>query len=244
MMSLGFVISSEATTRGDIQIIEASENIRYLSQKIAKDYLFVYQNPAKKTLKNRVIKSTEQLDKEINTIIINTQSSESKDLLSFLTDTNREIKKLLTERVNQNTSQAIVDYSEIFVEAANYIEELHQYKFSNEEKMLMAFKDLDYLLERITKYYIASVMNINKLNNANQMKSAIVRIENILYDINSYAYPTKLLNERKEMNLYWKTYKEFIYKSDDYPIPNLLQTFVETFKKSMKNIELHHKKNQ
>lgn len=244
MMSLGFVISSEATTRGDIQIIEASENIRYLSQKIAKDYLFVYQNPAKKTLKNRVIKSTEQLDKEINTIIINTQSSESKDLLSFLTDTNREIKKLLTERVNQNTSQAIVDYSEIFVEAANSIEELHQYKFSNEEKMLMAFKDLDYLLERITKYYIASVMNINKLNNANQMKSAIVRIENILYDINSYAYPTKLLNERKEMNLYWKTYKEFIYKSDDYPIPNLLQTFVETFKKSMKNIELHHKKNQ
>lgn len=244
MMSLGFVISSEAATRGDIQIIEASENIRYLSQKIAKDYLFVYQNPAKKTLKNRVIKSTEQLDKEINTIIINTQSSESKDLLSFLTDTNREIKKLLTERVNQNTSQAIVDYSEIFVEAANSIEELHQYKFSNEEKMLMAFKDLDYLLERITKYYIASVMNINKLNNANQMKSAIVRIENILYDINSYAYPTKLLNERKEMNLYWKTYKEFIYKSDDYPIPNLLQTFVETFKKSMKNIELHHKKNQ
>ena len=36
---------SEAATRGDVKVIEASENIRYLSQKIVKDYLFYYKHP-------------------------------------------------------------------------------------------------------------------------------------------------------------------------------------------------------
>jgi len=40
-----FGLVANAATRGDIKIIEASENIRYLSQKIVKDYLFLYQYP-------------------------------------------------------------------------------------------------------------------------------------------------------------------------------------------------------
>lgn len=244
LMGLGLVISSEASTRGDVQIIKATENIRYLSQKISKDYLYLYQNSEKRTLKKSIIESINRLDREIYNITINTQSIESKDLLNFLSYTNHEIKALLREKVNKETSQLILDYSETFVEAANYIEKLHQYNFSNEERMLMSIKDLDYLLERITKYYIASAMNINKMNNASQIQDAIGRIENILYDINKYDYPSHLLSKRIEMNGYWRTYKDFIYKSDDCSVPNILQVFVETFKKSMKNIEIHHKKNQ
>ncbi|MBU1667714.1 hypothetical protein KKC13_04790 [bacterium] len=243
-MSLALVLSSEASTRSDVQIIEASENIRYLSQKISKDYLFLYQNPEKRTLRNQLEESLKQLEREINTIAINTQSTESKDLLNFLRYTNQEIKALLKEKVNKDKSILILDYSETFVEAANSIEHLHQYNFSNEEKMLMSLKELDYLFERITKYYIASAMNLNKMSNANQIKNSIVKIENILYAINNYAYPTPLLNEREKMNEYWTTYKEFIYQSDDCSVPNLLEVFVESFKNSMDNIELYHKKNQ
>lgn len=38
---------SHAATRGDVKVIEASENIRYLSQKLVKEYLFFYKNPKK-----------------------------------------------------------------------------------------------------------------------------------------------------------------------------------------------------
>jgi len=40
-----------ASTRGDVQVIEASENIRLLGQKMAKDYLYYYKNPKKLYLK-------------------------------------------------------------------------------------------------------------------------------------------------------------------------------------------------
>lgn len=243
-ITLVLAINSKASTRGDVQIIEASENIRYLSQKISKDYLFLYQNPEKKTLKNQLKESLKQLEREINNIAISTQSTESKDLLNFLSYTNQEIKALLKEKVSKDKSILMLDYSETFVEAANSIEHLHQYDFSHEETMLMDLKELDYLFERITKYYIASAMHLNKINNANQIKTSMVKIENILDVINNYNYPASLLKERAKMNRYWRTYKAFIYQSDECSLPNLLQIFVETFKKNMKNIELYHKKNQ
>lgn len=244
VMSSTLITTIQASTRGDVEIIEASENIRYLSQKISKNYLLLYQNPEKRTLKTRVEDSMSQLEREIHNIAINTQSTESKDLLNFLTYTNQEIKVLLKEKVSKDKSILILDYSETFVEAATSIEHLHQYEFSDEEKMLMSLKELEYLLERITKYYIASTMNLNKMSNANEIRNSIVKVENILYTINNYAYPSAFLDERRKINEYWSTYKEFIYKSDDCSVPNLLHVFVETFKKSIKNIELYHKKNQ
>ena len=42
---MGLLQLSNAATRGDVQVLEASEKIRYLSQKMAKDYLFLFYNP-------------------------------------------------------------------------------------------------------------------------------------------------------------------------------------------------------
>ena len=49
-----------SATRGDIKVIEASENIRYLSQKIIKDYLLFYKNPEKTELKNNLNKTLDK----------------------------------------------------------------------------------------------------------------------------------------------------------------------------------------
>lgn len=242
-MSVVLMTNIEASTRGDVEIIEASENIRYLSQKISKNYLYFYQNSKQGMYKKRVEESMSQLEKEIRNIAINTQSTESKNLLNFLTYINQEIKALLKEEVSKDKSILILDYSEIFVEAATSIENLHQYAFSKDEKMLMSLRELEYLLERITKYYIASAMHLNKKSNAHQIKSSMDKIENIMYAINHYTYPSELLNERIKINEYWNTFKKFIYKADDCPLPNLLEIFVEMFKKRIRTIELYHKKN-
>ena len=44
-------LTSHAATRGDVKVIEASENIRYLSQKLVKEYLFFYKNPKNRSKK-------------------------------------------------------------------------------------------------------------------------------------------------------------------------------------------------
>ena len=241
---LGVVSSSEASTRSDVKIIEASENIRYLSQKIAKEYLYLYYNPKKINLKDKLSKSMEELKANIHTIAINTENDESKNILNFLTYSNEEIQILLNEEASDDKSILILDYSETFVEAANSIQDLHQYKFSTEEKMLMYLKELEYLLERVTKYYMASIMNLNKISNAQHMQSAILKMEVILAIIKEYSYPRKINKERKKIVNFWRTNKKFLNISTDISVPNLLLIFTKNLKNSIQRLELYHKQNQ
>ena len=184
------------------------------------------------------------LKKNIQQIAINTQNNDSKNILSFLTYTNEEIQVLLNEKTSNDKSILILDYSETFVEAANSIQSLHQYKFSEEEKMLMHLKELEYLLERVNKYYIASILDLNKITNKQHMNNALKKVDNILTIIKKYPYPKEIKKERSKIVNYWKSNKNFLDISSDISLPNLLLLFTKNFENSIKKLELHHKKNQ
>ena len=241
---LGVLTQINASTRSDVKIVEASENIRYLSQKIAKEYLYLYYNPKKINLRNKLSQNMKELEKNIDRVATNTQSDDSKDILTFLTYTNEEIKLLLEEKATQDKSILILDYSENFIEASNSIQLLHQYNFSKEEKMLMNLKELEYLLERLTKYYIASIMNLNIISNMKQMQKTIEEIEYTLKIIKAYPYPKKTKTEETKIIKTWKTYKKILTVSPDLAIPSLVSISIKNFKDNIKVLELYHKKNQ
>ncbi|RUM68150.1 MAG: hypothetical protein DSZ07_07320 [Sulfurovum sp.] len=241
---LGVISNSEASTRSDVKIIEASEDIRYLSQKIAKEYLYLYYNPNKINLRDKITNNMKKLKKSIEEISINTQNNQSKNILNFLTYSNEEIQILLNQKVSQDKSILMLDYSETFVEAANSIQFLHQYKFSNEEKMLMYLKELEYLLERVNKYYIASILNLNKISNKQHMNNALRKVEDIFKAIKEYPYPKETKEERSKIVNYWKNNKKFLNISKDLSVPNLLLLFSKNFEDSIKKLELYHKQNQ
>jgi len=237
-------LSSFASSRSDVQIIEATENIRYLGQKISKDYLYLYNNPKKIELKEELTKDIKMLELSIYNIGMSTINTDSKNILDFLTYNTNEIKELLAKNVNKERSILILDYSESFLEGANSIASVHTYAFSDEEKMLMVMKELEYLLERVSKYYVASNLNLDKVNNNEHMIKAILKIDNILKDINRYAYPVELKKETTQMNMIWKTHREFLYKSQKLFLPNLLDASTKNLEKIVEDIALYHKQNQ
>jgi len=239
-----FTMGISASSRSDVQIIEATENIRYLGQKISKDYLYLYNNPKKIELKEELDQDIKMLEHSISAIAMSTINTDSKNILDFLTYNKNEIKELLTKEVNKETSILILDYSESFLEGANSIASVHTYAFSDEEKMLMSMKEFEYLLERVSKYYIASNLNLDKVNNFEHMVNAILKIDTILKDVNLYEYPAELDKESKEMNLIWKTHREFLYKSEKLFLPNLLEASSKNLEKIIQDIALYHKKNQ
>jgi len=239
-----FTTASSASSRSDVQIIEATENIRYLGQKISKDYLYLYNNPKKIELKEELDKDIEMLELSISDISMSTINIDSKNILDFLTYNKNEIKELLTQDINKETSILILDYSESFLEGANSIASVHTYAFSDDEKMLMSMKEFEYLLERVSKYYVASNLNLDKVNNFEHMVNAILKIDKILKDVNLYKYPSELDKESKEMNLIWKAHREFLYKSEKLFLPNLLEASAKNLEKIIQDIALYHKKNQ
>ena len=235
---------SQGATRGDVKVLEASEGIRYLSQKLVKEYLILYQNPKKKELKNALEHSLNKLTEEFKAIAMTTKDSDTKDILEFLAYSKDQIQDIFKSKANKESVALMLDYSETLLEGADSISKAHRYEFSKEEKMLMITKNIEYLLERISKYYMAYHVGFNTHNNKEQLNTAIEDLENDLLEINSYVYSDELQKEKTKMNKLWSTDKIYFQKSDNLFIPNLLLTTIDFLENTFNAFAVYHSKNQ
>ena len=244
LLFLAMTLLSQAATRGDVKVIEASENIRYLSQKLAKEYLFLYQYPDKTDVKNQLEKLLLELNDDFRIIATTTKDSDTKDILEFLAYSKDQIEQIFNEKPDSEKAALMLDYSETLLEGADSIASAHKYDFSEEEKMLMITKRMEYLLERITKYYMAINVGFENSTNKESMQESIDRFEENVKIINVYKYPSKQVREQVKMNISWEANKVFFTKSKELFIPKLMFTSVNYLENIMLQLALYHSKNQ
>lgn len=233
-----------AATRGDIKVIEASENIRYLSQKMVKDYLFFYKNQDKVDVKRGLNKALDKLTDDFRIIATTTKDGDTKDILEFLAYSKDQIEQIFNEKADKERAALMLDYSETLLEGADSIANAHKYDFSDEEKMLMVTKEMEYLLERVTKYYMAIHVGFNSSTNKEQMQESISKLEENIAQINKYTYPAEFQKAQVKMNESWKANKSFFDQSETLFIPKLMFTSVDYMEDVVIQIALHHSKNQ
>ncbi len=234
----------KTATRGDVRIIEASENIRFLSQKIVKDYLFLYKNPQKAEVKKELHDALDALSDDLRIIATTTKDTDTKDILEFLAYSKDQIEEIFNEKLDQEKAALMLDYSETLLEGADSIANTHKYDFSEEEKMLMVTKEMEYLLERITKYYMALHVGFDNDVNKEQMQEAISKFEENIQKINLYQYPVGTQNIQVKMDESWKSNKIFFDKAETLFIPKLMFISVEYLENIVTQLALYHNKNQ
>ena len=237
-------LSTQAATRGDVKVIEASENIRYLTQKIIKNYLHLYNNPKKNSIKYRIDEALIKLNNDFRDIAITTKDSDSKDMLDYLLYSKSDMENIVKEKVDQKNALLMLDYSEVLLEGVDSIEKAHRYDFSNEEKMLIATEKMIYLLERIMKHYMAYQMGLNIKINEEQVLVAMSDFEENLESINNYEYPSQIESMRIIINKYWEANKILFSKKQNMFIPNLLNDTLVHLEESIAKLSLYHSKNQ
>jgi len=233
-----------AATRGDIKVIEASENIRYLSQKMVKDYLFFYKNQDKVEVKRGLNRALDKLTDDFRIIATTTKDGDTKDILEFLAYSKDQIEQIFNEKADKERVALMLDYSETLLEGADSIANAHKYDFSDEEKMLMVTKEMEYLLERVTKYYMAIHVGFNNSTNKEQMQESITKLEENIAQINNYTYPAEFQKAQVKMNESWKANKSFFDQSETLFIPKLMFISVDYMEDVVVQIALHHSKNQ
>jgi hypothetical protein len=233
-----------SATRGDIKVLEASENIRYLSQKMVKDYLFFYKNQDRMEVKRGLDRALDKLTDDFRIIATTTKDADTKDILEFLAYSKDQIEQIFNEKVDKESAALMLDYSETLLEGADSIANAHKYDFSDEEKMLMVTKEMEYLLERVTKYYMAIHVGFNSATNKEQMQESLTNLEENIAQINSYTYPAEFQQVQSKMNESWKANKSFFDQSETLFIPKLMFTSVDYMEDVVVQIALHHSKNQ
>ncbi len=232
---------SFALTRGDVQIIEARENIQYLGQKITTDYFLLYKRPNDISLKDKFKKNIEEIEKNIQDIRDTTQNSVTINILNFYDYRLEYIKELPLENPTLQDARVILNASQYFLEGARSISEQHQYKSSKEESMLIYCKELKYLIESVSKYYMAFQIGLRASNSTIEMHQAIETINKILKKISRYPYPYLLKNRLLKIKSIWQHNQDFFTNIKEAPYINLLLFSNAYIKTLLIELEKHHK---
>ncbi len=241
-----FVLSvfGHAATRGDVKVIEASENIRYLSQKIVKDYLFLYAYPDQKEVKSRLARELKKLGSDLREIAITTKDSDTKDILEFLAYSKDQIEDIISENPDKENAALMLDYSETLLEGADSIALSHKYDFSTEEHMLMTTKKIEYLLERVTKYYIAVNAGFDNSTNKEQLQMSMTEMEENLLTLSAYGYSKEMRAVQLKLDRAWKANRAFLMRSGVLFIPKLMLISIAEQEEIVAQLALYHSKNQ
>ena len=235
--------SKTLITRGDIKILEATENIRFLSQEIVKEYLFLFELSQKDEEKQKLNSLLVDLNNNLQIIEKTTKDQDSKDILDFLAYSKDQMSQIFMEKLSKENAALLLDYSETLLEGADSIAEAHMYAFSKEEKMLMLTKKMEYLLERIMKYYIALHIGFDTPTNKTQMQNAISKFHENLHEILMYDYPQSIIATRSELNQKWNTDHIYLSRSKHLFIPELMNMSTGYLEQLITQITLYHTKN-
>ncbi len=231
-------------TRGDIKILEATENIRLLSQQIVKEYLFLFKTPQKEQLKERLNRHLVKLNNDLRAIATTTKDSDTKDILEFLAYSKDQIAQTLTEPIDEERAALMLDYSETLLEGADSIAAAHTYDFTKEERMLMVTKQMEYLIERIMKYYMAVHVGFDNPTNRDQMHEAIAELNANVQIVEGYQYPEEIDTVKDEMISGWYIIGTFLGRSETLFIPKLMLMSTAYLEEQIGQIALYHNQNQ
>ncbi len=237
--------SINASTRADVNILEATEHIRYLSQELVAKYLYFYANPQKIYLKRDLDKDLDKLVSDIRTIAITTNNQDTKDMLEFLTYSKNELEKLLAKKPSKDIALQMLDYSETLLEGANNIAKQYKYVYSDSDKMFLDSKNFIFYLERVLKYYMAEGLGLSSPLIKKQMQESIKGADEKLAEIQNYkSYPETLLKSRKELIGYWNTNKALIDKNNKLFVSNIMVLTDDKLEKITDLFVIYHSKNQ
>lgn len=234
----------QSATRSDINAIEAAEHIRYLSQKIAKDYLYLYSRPQRIEIRQEIQGMVDDLGKNFTIIASSTKDSNTKDLLKYLEYNKVNLEELLTQKVTKDRALLMLDYSEILLEGAESIAHEHRYQFNTEETMLMSIKKDEYLVERLGKFYMASSLGALSPSNRKKMDASTLELKEGLKTIQEYHYPPYLQKKKKELAVFWDSSHYILGHAYDMFVPNLVNITSTYFEQMLTQFSLYHSKSQ
>ncbi len=244
-MILFFVLvqqSNAAASRNDVKLQEASEDIKFISQQLVKDYFYLYLNPQKTEVKEHLNEELLLLDSKLRLIAASTKNESTKKILAFLAYSRDEITETISMPYTLENSAMILDYSEVLLEGAVKISKEHSYAFSEEEKMLINTKNMAYMLERINKYYMVFLSGIQDVNNIKQLEYAIESFDMLLEKVNSYAYIGDISREVNDINNYWKVTRSYYLSLEESKLPNILYMSTDYLEILISKLELYHSK--
>ena len=231
-------MAKEVSSVNVFKLIDIAGKQRMLSQRIAKDYLYVGKKVAiSKADKQLKASLTEflKIHNELNSLI---SDSEIKNLLDFVSLSLEDLKSTSNEDFTLDNAQLILDLSESMLEGNQYIvdslKRIHKIK---ESDILEKAAKQRMLSQRIAKYYIAYQSGIKDENTVNSMKDTVKQFSgnlNLLL-MNKNNSP-KIDKKLKEIDKLWEIVHKFYNNIERGGLPLIVFNTTDNITKKMDEV--------
>lgn len=233
--------ASAAVDQHELEALETAKNVEIVSQKIAKAYFYKHLDIRADHADADLEQGLNQLKNGIIKLKECAEDKEAKNIATFLVHTRNELDNVLTKPYSQENGALMIDFSESLLEGANVLAAKHLKGNNAEETMLVEVERLNFLLERINKYYIVHHAGFNDYNNVVQLQQAVTNFETSLAKVNAYSgYPDKVKENVKNINQFWPMAKDFYLGVQKSALPVIVLASTDKLEQEIKQLESYH----
>ncbi len=232
------VVTNKAVVADMVKLIDVAGKQRMLSQRIAKDYLYIGKKVAVSKARKQMKASLEELVSAHKVLKDSINDPEIQNLLSFVELSIEDFKSTANEPFNLDNAQLIIDLSESMLEGSQYVVNSLKEKVKVKESAIVGKSGKQRMLaQRIAKYYIAYQAGIKDKNTVDQMKAAVAEFAKAHKTLMANPSNTPEINRQlNEIDRLWKIVYKFYLNIEKGGLPLIVFNTTDDITKKMNKI--------
>jgi hypothetical protein len=232
------VVKNKAVIADIVKLIDVAGKQRMLSQRIAKDYLYIGEKVAVSKASRQLKASLDELVSAHKVLVDSINDPEITNLLSFVELSIEDFRATANEPFNLDNAQLIIDLSESMLEGSQYVVDSLKEKVKVKESAIVGKAGKQRMLaQRIAKYYIAYQAGIKDKNTIDQMKAAVAEFADAHKALMANPSNTPEINRRlNEIDRLWKIVYKFYLNIEKGGLPLIVFNTTDDITKKMNTI--------
>ncbi|MDQ7085394.1 MAG: hypothetical protein Q9M36_10925 [Sulfurovum sp.] len=240
-VALVSLLMSSPSLLANESVLLYAETIKTISQDLAKNYFYIEQGIQTSSAKKGLKKDILALDDNIRKLQKEATSASSKQIIEFMFFSVDELKATMREPINAENGGLVLDYTETLLEGSDSIAKHNKGKIIT---MLNVVEEMEFLLERASKYYIAFRAGYTDEINVRQAKLAVEQFAMLLEKVQAHTYPGPMTNGPiKKLSKYWPVSKDFYLGIEKSELPTIVFISTKHMRSALNKLIVHHKKN-
>ncbi len=231
-------VTNRAAVADIVKLIDIAGRQRMLSQRIAKDYLYIGQKVAVSKAGKQLKTSLKELVDAHKVLVESINDPEIQNLLAFVELSIDDFKTTANEPYTLDNAQLIIDLSESMLEGSQYVVDSLKSKVKAKESAIVGKAGKQRMLaQRIAKYYIAYQAGIKDKNTVDQMKAAVAEFSKTHKMLMANASNTPEINRQlHQIDRLWKIVYKFYLNIEKGGLPLIVFNTTDDITKTMNRI--------
>jgi len=229
---------SASVVSDTVKLINMAGKQRMLSQRIAKDYMYVGKKIAMAKATRQLKSSLEELNAAHKVLVQSINDPEIKNLLAFVEMSTEDFQAISKEKFSLDNAQLILDLSESMLEGSQYVVDSLKQSVKLEESQVVEMAGKQRMLaQRIAKYYIAYQDGIKDKNTVDQMQTAVKDFATAHKTLMANKVNTPEINRKlNQIDRLWRIVYKFYLNIEKGGLPLIVFNSTDTITKKMDEV--------